>query len=237
MTIRPAPLLLIAALVGAAAFAVFRGTSSPDVPAPGAAANDVAKAEPAANPHAGQLPPDHPPIGASAPADSVHGAAGAAGASEGDDHEPITWKAPEGFASAPNPNPMRIATFKASPAKGDAEGAELAISRAGGSMDANVARWLGQFDEHEKELVKEKTINGLKVTTVEINGTFRAGAMMGGDPAAPKKDWSFVAAVVDAAGESYFFKLTGPRATVKSVRKSFDAMIDGVKPAPAPAAK
>jgi len=37
-------------------------------------------------------------------------------------------------------------------------------------------------------------------------------------------------AIVETAGEHYFFKMTGPSATVKAAQKPFEAMIDGVAP-------
>jgi len=54
---------------------------------------------------------------------------------------------------------------------------------------------------------------------------------MGADDT-PHEGWAMVAAIVATPGLPYFFKLVGPRATVRGARGSFDAMLDGVRPAP-----
>jgi hypothetical protein len=124
---------------------------------------------------------------------------------------------------------MRIATFKIPVAGKDTEEAELSISRAGGSTDANLQRWVGQFEEAGKDTRATRTVRGMKVTTVEVSGTYLGGMMMGGG-AAKKPGWSLLGAIVETQGSSYFFKMTGPTATVKNARIAFDGMLDSIAP-------
>jgi hypothetical protein len=126
---------------------------------------------------------------------------------------------------------MRIATYRVPRAAGITDDADLAVTRAGGSTDANIERWVGQFDVHGKETRTEKTVHGLKITVVEMSGTFGGGggAMMQG-ASTPKPGWSLLAAIVEAPGTPYFFKLTGPSASIAAARTSFAALLDTVSP-------
>lgn len=140
----------------------------------------------------------------------------------------LSWTAPAGWASAPNPSTMRLATYKIPHTGKDTEDAELSISRAGGSTEANIQRWIGQFDEAGKDTRNVRTIQGMTVTTVEVAGTF-LGGMMGG-AAAKKPGWALLGAIVETPGGSpYFFKMTGPKATVQAARDDFHKMLDSLK--------
>jgi hypothetical protein len=125
---------------------------------------------------------------------------------------------------------MRLATYRV-PAAGGAEEAEMSVSRAGGTTPANIERWRGQFDGANQTGPTEKTVAGLKVTIVEITGTFTGGGMMGG-PTTQHPGWALLGAIVETSGFPYFFKLTGPEAGVLGARQGFDELIDSVTPQP-----
>ncbi len=161
--------------------------------------------EPAANPH-GRMP---------------SAAASVAPASAGSDD--IAYDAPAAWASAPNPSSMRKATFKIPKAGGDALDAELAVSAASGGVEPNVKRWEQQFG-NAKAKTEARTVNGLKVTVVEIKGTFASGGMMG-TPAEPKPNQMLLGAIVDGVETQHFFKMTGGEKTVSAARKDFDTFV------------
>jgi hypothetical protein len=171
------------------------------------------------------LPPGHPPMDPNAQQP------GQAAMPPVDDAATITWKTPSTWSSMPNPSSMRLATFRVPRASGATEDADLAVTRAGGSTDANITRWIGQFSDHDKETRTEKTVHGLKVTVVEVSGTYLAGGGMMGGPSTPKTGWTLLAAIVEAPGTPYFFKLTGPSASVKGAQAAFGAMVDSITPA------
>jgi hypothetical protein len=179
------------------------------------------------SPAAAELPPDHPPV-AMADTPSPHGAAmGPMGAMPMGDNQQtpaIKWTAPDGWKLQENPSPMRLATYKVG------DGVELSVVRAGGSTEANVKRWQGQFEGQPKVARTEKQVSGLPVTVVRIDGRFLGGGMMGG-PTEPHDGWSMLAAIVEAPGSPYFFKLVGPSGQVDQARKGFDALIASVTPA------
>ena len=141
----------------------------------------------------------------------------------------VTWTAPASWKPAPNPSPMRKATYKIPKADADAEDAELSVSQAGGGVDANVKRWSAQFEGSPELKVSHREVGGLKVTVVEGHGTWNGGGMPGGPPAGPKKDWALLGAIVDSVDPPYFFKLTGPEKTVTGARGDFDVFVGGLK--------
>lgn len=148
----------------------------------------------------------------------------------------VTWEDPSGWQRVPRNNPMRKATYTVPRAKGDAEDAELAVfyfgPGEGGGIDANVDRWVGQFVDLPPDQVKraDRSSNGLRQHVVEVvKGTFHAG--MPGMPTEQKEGYGLLAGIVEAPSGAYFFKMTGPSATVKAARPTFFTLLDSVKPA------
>jgi hypothetical protein len=125
--------------------------------------------------------------------------------------------------------PMRVATYGVPAMEGDAEGAECAASffgaGMGGDVDANIARWVGQFENASEPVRASKQVNGISVATVKINGDYLApgGPMM--QSSGTKKGYEMLGAIIDAPEGVVFFKLTGPAKTVDGAAKEFDAMI------------
>jgi len=230
MSSRLVSILALVAILGAAGFALFRpdraGRSEPDVsPAAEPATPPGSPPGPGPiDPMATALPPNHPPIG-----DGLSNG-GAPGGQEAD-APAIVWKAPPAWKTEPNPNTMRIATYRVPRAPGDSEDGDVSITRAGGSTDANIDRWVSQFEGAGTPKRSEKTVRGFKVTIVSLAGTFAGGGMMGGAAAAPRAGWALTGAIVETPGTPYFIKMTGPAATVAAARGSFDALIDGITPA------
>lgn len=145
--------------------------------------------------------------------------------------EDLAWDAPPRFESAPNPNAMRKATYKIKRVEGDPEDAELSVSRAGGSVEANITRWIGQFSERSGEPKRhELNVGGIKVTVVEIRGTFSGSGMPGMPAAAPKPNQAMLGAIAEMpSGESWFFKMTGPEKTVLAARDDFDKLVNSLR--------
>ncbi len=142
--------------------------------------------------------------------------------------EDVSWEAPKAWQSMPNANTMRKATYKIAKASGDAEDAELTVSSAGGGVDANIKRWAGQFGNADAK-TEPRTVNGLKVTLVEIKGTFASGGGMMGGPTTPKDKFMLLGAVVDGGERQHFFKMTGPEKTVMAAKKDFDALVASIR--------
>ncbi len=216
MPLNTTSVALLFAVTGAAAFAFLHNdTATASAPAVTAPAPQV-EAPVADREQDPPLPPNHPAIGGKG-----------AGVAPSEARAAITWKAPAAWPSAPNPSSMRIATHTIPHSLADHENAELSVTRAGGDVDANLQRWVDQFGGAAGEKRRERTIHGLRVAIVEVEGTYEGGmgAASGSHPG-----WALLGAIVVTPEQPTFFKLTGPVATVHAARAAFEALLDSVTP-------
>jgi hypothetical protein len=225
-------LLFPVALFGAITLAIL-AERTPSSAAPAQVASPEPKAD-AVPVDTAALPPGHPSVpgmgmsmGIGMGGHGPHG--GSAVVPNGDNQAPaaIDWKPPSSWTSLPNPNPMRLATYKVT------EATELSVARAGGTVDANVERWSAQFESAPKIDRRERDVRGVKVTIIRIGGTFLGNGMAGG--AADKREgWSMLAAIAQSVGSPYFFKLVGPSDQIDRARAGFDALVDSITPRTTP---
>ncbi len=130
--------------------------------------------------------------------------------------------------------PMRVATYQIPAAPGDQESAECAVyyfgQGQGGSVQANMDRWIGQFQGSKNAAkVEKRTVNGLKVTTVDVSGAYTG---MGGPRAPegpPKQGYRLLGAIVEGPQGSVFFKFTGPAKTVGANQSGFEKMLSSLR--------
>jgi hypothetical protein len=150
----------------------------------------------------------------------------------------LTWTSPKEW-ELQQPRPMRAATYRIPSAKGDTEAAELAVfyfgQDEGGSVDANIQRWVGQFQKPDGGALtdkdfkrKKETLAGFPVTTLDVKGTYGGGGPMMGMNAS-KPGYRLLGAIVEGPRGSVFFKLTGPEKTVASAEKPFRKLLESVK--------
>jgi hypothetical protein len=102
--------------------------------------------------------------------------------------------------------------------------------RQGGTPEQNIDRWIGQFADRTENPVKAtrpaNKNGGLTVKRVEVAGTYSPMQMPGESTAPePKHGYRLIGSVVDAPSGLWFFKLTGPDATVKAAAHDFDHMV------------
>lgn len=135
----------------------------------------------------------------------------------------LSFAVPEGWESRPPSNRMRAAEV-AAPGIGDSPGPVTAFSLAGGSIDANIDRWAGQFADPDATRSREtREIGGRTVHLVEMAGSFRG---MGGPL---QEGTTMLAAIVEQPGQpSVFVKLTGPSAAVDAAKPAWNAMIESL---------
>ncbi len=131
---------------------------------------------------------------------------------------------------------MRIAQFELPAQEGDSEPAEMSFyANIGGSPEANIERWINQFQQPEGEPSSEVAevdnveVANFAVTTLDVSGTYVASPMMGGDGNQP--NYRLLGAVVVGDQGPWFFKLTGPQNTVAHWESAFNNMIDSLQPA------
>lgn len=128
--------------------------------------------------------------------------------------------------------------FSVEPAKGDTAAGRVTIMGAGGSVDANVERWIGQFSQpdgsntKDKAKVDKKTVGGIEVRTADIAGTYKdmPGGPFAGGKAVERPDYRMLAAIiVTPKSGNYFVKFYGPSKTVAENEKAFNELIDSLK--------
>ena len=120
----------------------------------------------------------------------------------------------------------------------DAQDGRLTIMGAGGTIEANITRWQGQFKQADggstADVTKTevKTIAGQKVNLVDISGNFidSPGGPFSGKPKVERENYRMLAAIIQTPENgNYFVKLYGPKATIDKNEEHFKSMIDSLK--------
>ncbi len=101
-------------------------------------------------------------------------------------------------------------------------------SGTAGGTQANIDRWLRQFQEPVSQLnaqtEKTKLKDGTPVTLVRAEGTFLSGPPAGAKT--PMPDYGLYGAILESSSSGYVFvKFTAPREVVSSETKNFRDMI------------
>jgi len=126
---------------------------------------------------------------------------------------------------------MRKATYQAEGAAGPAEIAVFYFGpNDGGGVEANISRWIGQFQGISADDAKraKNMVGELTVHTVRIEkGTYASG--MPGAASQPQEGWGMHAAVVETPAGAYFFKMVGPAATVSEQESAFTTLLQSLK--------
>lgn len=173
------------------------------------------------------------PRGQGAPAPAGPLASRAIMGSENGEIPSIAWTVPEDWEPVRSPNNMRVATYRVRGGASTDDPVDISVARAGGSNDANIARWQGQFDGDPTVRRNETSLQGLTVTLVDIHGTYRGGGMMPGAPPEPRPGWTMLSAIVaPPAGAAYFFKVLGPSSAVDKQRPAFSTLVESLRPRP-----
>lgn len=136
----------------------------------------------------------------------------------------LKYKVPDGWIVEQPTSAMRAAQYRLPKAQADAEDAILVLyyfgQGQGGSAAANIDRWINQMQQADGHPSKENaktealTVNGLKVTTVDVAGTYTAEMSPGSGTFNNKAGYRLRAAVVETPKGSYYVKLIGPEKTV-----------------------
>jgi hypothetical protein len=146
----------------------------------------------------------------------------------------LRLKAPDGWTSERPSSSMRVSQYQLPAAEGDAEAASLVVyyfgPGQGGSTNANIERWIGQMQppggasSKDSAATETQTVNGLKVTLLDVSGTYTGGDMAGSSGQA-KPNFRMRAAVIDTPKGAYFIKLVGPKKTIDRWDQGFREFI------------
>ncbi|MFM1997666.1 MAG: hypothetical protein RLZZ111_2053 [Planctomycetota bacterium] len=148
---------------------------------------------------------------------------------------PASWKRVQ-------PKSGIVETEFAIPSAGDLPPGRMTVMGAGGSVQANVDRWYGQFSQPDGSATKDKATSktlklaGCTVTLVDVSGTYKdmPGGPFAGGKTIERPDYRMLAAIVETPEKekgSYFLKFYGPAPTVAQEADGFRKMIEGMVPA------
>ena len=148
----------------------------------------------------------------------------------------LHYKVPEGWVGEHPSSSMRVAQYKLPKAEGDGEDGSLVLyyfgAGQGGSVQANIDRWVGQMEQPDGGSSKDRakietlTVNGLKVTTVDVGGTYTAEMSPGSGTRNNNRNYRLRAAIVETPKGAYFAKLIGPEKTVTRWDQAFMAYVN-----------
>ena len=139
-------------------------------------------------------------------------------------------------------SPMRVAQFRLPRVPGDPEDGELVVfyfGGSGGTVEANLQRWIGQMEQPDGRSSFEVAsttafeANGLDVTLLDVPGTYVAAVRPGAAERFEKPDFRLLAAVVATPAGPWFFKLTGPTRTIGRWDAAFEAFLREARVGPA----
>lgn len=194
----------------------------------------------------GSMPPGHPPMGGGG-VGAPMGGMGMGGSmtppvaakpdAEGLIHAAgLKFALPAGWTSETPSSGMRIVQASI---PGDKGKAELVVfhfgTGQGGDAQSNLDRWVSQVESPEGTKPERDSFDvkagdaTYKVSTVTVPGTLKAGGMGIGMKEA-QTNARLLGAVIEGQGGPWFFKATGPDATVKDAQPAFVKMLKALRP-------
>ncbi|MGA2711731.1 MAG: hypothetical protein ABSG41_01390 [Bryobacteraceae bacterium] len=147
----------------------------------------------------------------------------------------LKWMAPAEWASEGSA-PFRVVTYSV-PAAPGSEKAECIVyffgPGQGGSVEANLDRWKGQFSQNGKPAeakVMRRVVHGVKITTIDLTGTYTATGGQVKEGQGPLTGYRMVASVAEGAGGNIFIRFIGPERTVTAGLAKYEHLLSSLQP-------
>jgi len=150
----------------------------------------------------------------------------------------LMFDAPDGWRALTPTSSMRVAEFELLRADGDPEDASLIVyyfGGSGGSVEANLERWLGQMVQPDGRPSRDVATTrmfeagGLPITHLAVGGTYVAEIRPGAPGRYEKPGFKLEAAVVETPNGPYFVKLVGPARTIDRWSASVTSFLESVR--------
>jgi hypothetical protein len=126
--------------------------------------------------------------------------------------------------------------FAIPPAQGDETAGRLTAMGAGGSVESNIDRWVGQFVGEGGAAAKAKrdkaTVSGTEIEIVDLSGTYKdsPGGPFAGGKTIMRENYRMLGAIIQTKDRgNYFLKLYGPKATIDANAAGFQEMVKSLK--------
>jgi len=133
----------------------------------------------------------------------------------------ITLTLPAGWEERPVASDMIQAEYRINGPTGPGR---MTLSSAGGSIEANLERWTGQFQPGPNDPApahETLSVDSREAVLIELHGTFTDGFSGKG----PQPGWCMLGAIIPTGPANFFLKLTGPQETVASQRAAFRELV------------
>jgi hypothetical protein len=143
----------------------------------------------------------------------------------------IAFDLPAGWRAEEPSSKMRVAQAKIPGAEAPAELAVFYFGEGkGGGAEENIRRWISQIEFAPGSSTGREQFDsqGYLITWVNFEGTLKASPLSGG-PTAPQPGSRLLGAVVEGPGGPWFFKATGPSATLAPQRDAFIQMLSSIR--------
>ena len=151
----------------------------------------------------------------------------------------IKFDSPAGWVSKTPSSSMRVADWTLPKADGDKDDATVTLyyfGTTGGTVQANIDRWISQMAQPDGKPTKDlattaalTSTSGLKISTFDVTGTYVAEKTPGSPEHYNEPGYRLRAAVVETAGGAHYVKFVGPAKTVARWSQSFDAFLKSLK--------
>ncbi len=127
---------------------------------------------------------------------------------------PSSW---EQVALSPAQQGFVTASFKIPRAGNDVK---LTLSSVGGGVDANLKRWIGQFQLPPGETPQQKSIRVDKIDAIwlDLRGTFDAGPALNSEA---ESGMRMIGVAIPRNPRDFYLKLTGPREQLLNAEEEF----------------
>ena len=147
---------------------------------------------------------------------------------------PLSAVAPKGWVAQQPSSSMRVAQYGLPGPAGEATlGIFFFGPGQGGSVEANIERWFGQFKQEDGQPAQgrrwTRQVGDIEITGVDVSGTFAAGMGMGMEDTTPQTGYRMLGAIAVHRSGTVFFKMTGPSQTVAQWAVSFDEFLGSLQ--------
>ena len=143
----------------------------------------------------------------------------------------FTFKYGEPWVRQQPSSSMRVAQFTYDHEDDNLKDIEVVFFAFGGNaggVQANMDRWIGQFEGTPEYKIEEKELGGKEISFIAATGTFMetmggGGPFSGGEKKA-MPDYTMLAAFIQGADQAVILKLTGPSDSVEAMKGAFEAL-------------
>lgn len=152
----------------------------------------------------------------------------------------LRFSVPRAWERVPALTDVRAAQWKVRRASGDREDGEVVLLffgvGKGGGVQENLDRWYAEFSQpsggpsRDAAVVTTRTVNGLRVTAMDLTGTYKPGPPPDGPLPPPKRAFRILAAIVEGDDGPWFLRAIGPERTIAAAKSGFDATLASLAP-------